>query len=79
MTGDGILGLSRSLMVAGACSMIVTLWPIPDAPTVLLMNAFYKEYKMSRDGPASLRKSMLSLIEQGYKVEQWAAFCYIGK
>ena len=79
VTGDGILGLSRSLMVAGACSMIVTLWPIPDAPTVLLMNAFYKEYKMSRDGPASLRKSMLSLIEQGYKVEQWAAFCYIGK
>lgn len=79
VTGDGILGLSRSLLVAGACSMIVTLWRIQDTSTVLLMNAFYTEYKNSRDGPVSLRKSMISLIEQNYKVENWAAFCYIGK
>ena len=79
VTGDGILGLSRSLLVAGACSMIVTLWRIQDTSTVLLMKEFYTEYKNSRDGPASLRKSMMSLIEQNYKAVHWAAFCYIGK
>ena len=78
VTQDGILGLSRSLMCAGATNMIVTLWPIHDSSTALLMKNFYSEYKLSRDAPAALRHSMLSLIKKQYKVERWAAFCNLG-
>lgn len=79
VTGDGILGLSRSLMCAGAMNIIVTLWPVQDASTTLLMNTFYRQYYTTCDGPASLHYSMISLIEQKYKVEQWAPFCYLGQ
>ena len=33
ITGDGVIGLSRSLISAGAPSVIVSLWAVPDAPT----------------------------------------------
>ncbi|MEM6592796.1 MAG: CHAT domain-containing protein, partial [Cyanobacteria bacterium P01_C01_bin.73] len=33
ITGDGVVGLSRSLMVAGVPSVVVSLWAVPDAPT----------------------------------------------
>ena len=78
VTGDGILGLSRSLMCAGATNMIVTLWPIHDSSTSVLMKNFYSRYRLCRDAPASLRYSMLYHIQQQYKEEHWAAFCCLG-
>ena len=78
ITGDGILGLSRSLMCAGVMNMLVTLWPIVDKSTPLLMNQFYSHYAVNRDAPAALQFSMLHLIKQHYNVRQWAAFCCIG-
>ncbi|MDF5729082.1 MAG: CHAT domain-containing tetratricopeptide repeat protein, partial [Rhizonema sp. PD38] len=32
LTGDGVIGLSRSIIAAGVPSVIVSLWSIPDAP-----------------------------------------------
>lgn len=78
ITGDGILGLSRSLMCAGVMNMLVTLWPIVDKSTPLLMKQFYTHYAVNRDAPAALQFSMLHLIKQHYNVRQWAAFCCIG-
>lgn len=78
ITGDGVLGLSRSFMCAGVRSMIVTLWPIVDNSTAKLMEHFYRHYIVSRDAPAALQASMLCLIHDHYKPENWAAFCCIG-
>lgn len=78
VTGDGILGLSRSLMCAGVMSMIVTLWRIEDNSTALLMKHFYQLYRESRDAPAALCDSMQYLIRLGYGCKKWAAFCCIG-
>ncbi|MEO0827536.1 MAG: CHAT domain-containing tetratricopeptide repeat protein, partial [Cyanobacteria bacterium J06642_9] len=33
ITGDGVVGLSRSLITAGVPSVVVSLWAVPDAPT----------------------------------------------
>ena len=78
ITGDGILGLSRSFMCAGVRNMLVTLWPIVDNSTALLMEHFYCHYATSHDAPAALQASMLHLIHNHYKPENWAAFCCIG-
>jgi CHAT domain-containing protein/tetratricopeptide (TPR) repeat protein len=78
ITGDGILGLSRSLMCAGVLNMVVTHWPILDESTSLLMEHFYSHYCVSRDAPAAVRLSMLHLIRNQYHVKQWAPFCCFG-
>ena len=57
--------------------MLVTLWPIVDSSTALLMEHFYCHYALSRDAPAALQASMLHLIKNHYKPENWAAFCCI--
>lgn len=43
ITGDGVIGLSRSLISAGVPSVIVSLWSVPDAPTAELMTDFYRD------------------------------------
>lgn len=78
ITGDGILGLSRSLMCAGVMNMVVTRWPILDESTSLLMKYFYSHYAVNRDAPAALQLSMLHLIQNQYSVKQWAPFCCFG-
>ena len=78
ITGDGILGLSRSLMCAGVMNMVVTRWPILDESTSLLMEHFYGHYAKDRDAPVALRFSMLHLIQNRYSVKQWAPFCCFG-
>ncbi len=42
ITGDGVIGLSRSLFIAGTPSVMVSLWSVPDAPTASLMSEFYQ-------------------------------------
>jgi CHAT domain-containing protein len=32
ITGDGVLGLARAFIAAGAPSLVVSLWAVPDAP-----------------------------------------------
>ena len=78
ITGDGILGLSRSLMCAGVMNMMVTLWSIHDSSTPVLIKHFYNHYAINRDAPVALQFSMLRLIRQNYAVERWAPFSCIG-
>ena len=56
-TGDGVLGLSSAFLVAGVPSVVVAQWSIPDAPTALLMHAFYRKLGMAwtRHTPCSRR------------------------
>ncbi len=41
--GEGIIGISRALIYAGAKNIIVSLWKVGDEPTQLLMSRFYEE------------------------------------
>jgi CHAT domain-containing protein len=43
VTGDGVIGLSRSLISVGVPSVIVSLWSVPDSPTASLMTEFYRQ------------------------------------
>lgn len=76
VTEDGILGLSRALLTAGVCCVVVTLWSIYDSATSDIMRVFYRKYKDSRDAPFALQQALLA-VKQGHPA-CWAAFCVIG-
>ena len=83
LTGDGVIGLSRSFISAGVPSVIVSLWAIPDSPTAKLMTKFYENLKQNSDKAQALRQAMLEMLENKEKEKShprnWAAFTLIGE
>jgi len=79
ITGDGVIGLSRSLISAGVPSVIVSLWSVPDAPTASLMTEFYRNLQQKLDNAQALRSSILTTMKQYPNPINWAAFTLIGE
>ncbi|MEM0978691.1 MAG: CHAT domain-containing tetratricopeptide repeat protein [Cyanobacteria bacterium P01_H01_bin.58] len=78
ITGDGMVGLSRSLLVAGVPRVVVSLWAVPDMPTAALMTAFYEQLEAGQDTAQALRQAMLTTMENHPDPKDWAAFTLIG-
>jgi tetratricopeptide (TPR) repeat protein len=79
ISGDGVIGLSRSLISAGVPSVLVSLWSVPDAPTAELMTEFYQNLQKSPDKAQALRQAMLKTMKQHPNPSAWAAFTLIGE
>ena len=79
ITGDGVIGLSRSLISAGVPSVLVSLWSVPDAPTAQLMTEFYQNLQKNPDKAQALRQAMLTIMKQHPNPKNWAAFTLIGE
>ncbi|MBD2743054.1 CHAT domain-containing tetratricopeptide repeat protein [Coleofasciculus sp. FACHB-1120] len=81
ITGDGVIGLSRSLISAGVPSVVVSLWQVPDNSTAFLMTEFYKNLQQNADKATALRNAMLTTMKQQQYSDpvQWAAFTLIGE
>ena len=50
--GNEVLGLTRGLLAAGARAAVVSLWPVDDLATSLLMGHFYRRIRAG-DAPAT--------------------------
>ncbi len=57
--GDDVVGLARGLLGAGCRAAVVSLWPVDDASTTLLMAAFYRELQGGAGPADALRASAL--------------------
>jgi CHAT domain-containing protein len=80
ITGDGVVGLSRSLIASGVSSVIVSLWAVPDTPTASLMTEFYNNIQQRQlDKAQALRQAMLTTMKQHPNPRNWAAFTLIGE
>ncbi|BAY64566.1 TPR repeat-containing protein [Calothrix brevissima NIES-22] len=79
ISGDGVIGLSRSLISAGVPSVLVSLWSVPDAPTAQLMTEFYQNLQKSTDKAQALRQAMLTTMKNNPNPVDWAAFTLIGE
>jgi CHAT domain-containing protein len=79
ITGDGVIGLSRSLVLAGVPSVVVSLWAVPDAPTGELMVEFYRQLEQTDNKAQALRQAMLNIREEYPDPIAWAAFTLIGE
>ncbi|MBD2340995.1 CHAT domain-containing protein [Calothrix sp. FACHB-156] len=78
ITGDGVIGLSRSFITAGVPSVIVSLWSVPDSPTAFLMTEFYRQLQHNHNKAQALRSAMLKTKELHPNSKDWAAFSLIG-
>jgi len=79
ITGDGVIGLSRSLIVAGVPSVVVSLWAVDDDSTAFLMSEFYRNLEETGDKAQSLRQAMLATKEKYPQPQDWAAFTLMGE
>ncbi len=79
LTGDGVIGLSRSLITAGVPSVVVSLWAVPDDPTALLMTEFYKKFQTEPNKAQAIRHAMLATKAKYPDPLNWAAFTLIGE
>ena len=77
ITGDGVIGLSRSFIAAGASRVLVSLWQVPDEATAQLMVEFYR-YRQQLDDAQALRQSMLTAMQTQPNPYNWAAFTLVG-
>jgi CHAT domain-containing protein/Tfp pilus assembly protein PilF len=55
-SGEGVLGLRRSFMMAGAENLLMTLWLVSDQTTPEIMADFYREALKTGNAPGSLAK-----------------------
>ncbi len=78
ITGDGVIGLSRSLLAAGVPSLVVSLWAVPDAPTASLMTQFYQQLQQGHAKAQAIRQAMLTTLKQYPNPRDWAAFTLMG-
>lgn len=79
ITGDGVIGLSRSLFLAGVPSVVVSLWDVDDAATSTLMTAFYRHWQSGQmDKAQALRQAMLETRKTYRDPHLWAAFNLVG-
>jgi CHAT domain-containing protein/Tfp pilus assembly protein PilF len=79
--GEGVIGLSRALVYAGAKNIIVSFWSVADESTAQLMTGFYKELleNPSANYSRDLRKAKLNLLQGEYSAPYyWAPFILIG-
>ncbi len=80
ITGDGVIGLSRSLFLAGVPSVMVSLWDVDDAATAQLMTAFYRHWQSGKLNKAqALRQAMLETRQTYPEPSLWAAFNLLGE
>ncbi|KOX21239.1 hypothetical protein ADK67_27715 [Saccharothrix sp. NRRL B-16348] len=59
--GDELFGLPRALIYAGASAVLVSLWPVDELSTGLLMNSFYPALKAGAGKSEALRAAQLAV------------------
>ena len=79
-SGDGVYGMRRALVLAGAESQVVSLWSVNDASTRALMRDYYDELAHGTGRAEALRSAKLHMLQQSRYAHPyyWAAFIPAG-
>jgi CHAT domain-containing protein len=77
-SGDEMVGLVRSFLVAGAARVLASLWPVDDAVTAQFMARFYGALCGGASPGAALCAAQAVLMRQHPHPFYWAAFTLHG-
>jgi len=76
--GEGVYGLRRAFTLAGAGSVVMSLWNVSDEATREMMEGFYRHWLQSADAHSALRRAQLELRRRFPHPFFWAAFIVTG-
>jgi CHAT domain-containing protein len=79
-TGDEILGFTRSFLMAGTSVLIVSLWPVADESTELLMTSLYADLAKGVDVQRAMQDAQIAVLKRPRFAHPffWAPFNVIG-
>lgn len=77
---EGVYGLRRALVIAGAETQVVSLWKVDDDATSQLMDCYYSGLRSGEGRSEALRCAQIELLRNGRHAHPfyWAAFVPIG-
>ena len=77
---EGVVGIARAFLAAGARSVLASLWAIDDQATLEFMKNFYQHLGDGKTASVALHQAMKYLreSEQFCAVRNWAPFILIG-
>jgi len=77
---EGMFGLARAFLFAGARSVGASLWQVSDASTARLMGAFYRDYARGIPKVEALRRAQLELLRDKRYADPyyWSGFVLMG-
>jgi tetratricopeptide (TPR) repeat protein/CHAT domain-containing protein len=73
-TGEGVFGLQRAFTLAGARTLVMSLWSVPDEQTRELMEDFYQRLLRGEGKADALRNAQLALRQKYPDPYYWGAF-----
>jgi CHAT domain-containing protein/Tfp pilus assembly protein PilF len=76
--GQGVSGLRRALVVAGAETVVMSLWKVNDETTRALMEGYYRNLLAGQGRAAALREAMRALRRTQAHPHYWAPFIALG-
>jgi len=80
--GEGLIGLTRGFLYAGANNLLVSLWQVNDVSSSNLIVDFYQQLLEGQSKSGALREAKLRLLESHTKYAKpyyWAPFVLVGK
>ncbi|MEJ0056638.1 MAG: CHAT domain-containing protein [Bacteroidota bacterium] len=76
--GEGVYGLQRAIVVAGASNLIMSLWKVDDEATAELMASFYKVWT-GKNNEMEFREAQMNMRKKYPQPFYWGAFVMLGK
>ncbi|KAF5284646.1 hypothetical protein FQR65_LT13477 [Abscondita terminalis] len=79
-TSDGLVALVRALLAAGVQAVLVSLWPVPDTATKILLRAFYSALLQGTRAARALAEAMQTVQHTKHFAHpaNWAGFVLVG-
>jgi CHAT domain-containing protein len=74
---EGMFGLARAFLFAGARSVGASLWQVSDASTARLMGAFYREYARGVGKAEALRRAQVALLRDRQYADPYYWSCFV--
>ena len=80
VSSEGVVGMARAFLFAGARSVLATLWAIDDEATMMFMKSFYQQLGSGESASVALQRAMKCLRDSHdfSAPKYWAPFVLIG-